>query len=63
MKFVQVNNEDTRTKFICSKSIAKTLEKICSKLTVKTSERRKWHRSRDFIINFEHVLYLFLCLY
>ena len=27
---------------------------ICSKLTIKTPERRYWHRSGVFIVNFEH---------
>ena len=33
---------------------------ICSKLTVKTPERRHWHRSGAFIVNFEHISRLFL---
>ena len=28
---------------------------ICSKLTIKTPERRQWHRSGVFIVNFEHI--------
>ena len=27
---------------------------ICSKLTIKTPERRQWHRCGVFIVNFEH---------
>ena len=28
----------------------------CSKLTLKTPERRNWRRSGVFIVNFEHVI-------
>ena len=34
--------------------------KIYSKLTKKTPERRQWCRSGVFIVNFEHLSYLFL---
>ena len=50
-------------KFACSKSPIETLEKrceICSKLTIKTPERRQWRRSGVFIVNFEHISHLFL---
>ena len=33
---------------------------ICSKLTVKTLERRQWRGSGVFIVNFEHISNLFL---
>ena len=33
---------------------------ICSKLTIKTSERRQWRRSGVFIDNFEHILHIVL---
>ena len=33
---------------------------ICSKLTMKTPERRQWRRSGVFILNFEHILHLVL---
>ena len=33
---------------------------ICSKLTIKTPERRQCLRLGIFIVNFEHILYLFL---
>ena len=33
---------------------------IYSKLTIKTPERRHWHRSGVFIANFEHISHLFL---
>ena len=31
---------------------------ICSKLTIKTPERRYWRRSGIFTVNFEHILRL-----
>ena len=31
--------------------------KICSKLTIKTPERRQWRRSGVFIVDFEHRTY------
>ena len=37
--------------------------KICSKLTLKTPERRHWRRSGVFIFNFEHISDLFLGFY
>ena len=43
----KVNNRNTRTR--CE---------ICSKLTIKTSERHHWRRSGVFIVNFEHILHL-----
>ena len=33
---------------------------ICSKLTLKTPERRHWRHSGGVIINFEHISHLFL---
>ena len=33
---------------------------ICSKLTIKSSERRRWCRYGVFIVNFEHISHLFL---
>ena len=45
----KVNNRNTRTR--C---------KICSKLTLKTPERRYWGRSGVFIVNFEHISHLVL---
>ena len=33
---------------------------ICSKLTVKTPERRHWRHSGVFIVNFEHISHLAL---
>ena len=45
----KVNNKNTRTR--CE---------ICSKLTIKTPERRHWRRSDIFIVNFEHISHLAL---
>ena len=42
-------NQNTRKKY----------EKY-SKLSIKTPERRQWHRSGVFIVNFEHIPHLFL---
>ena len=36
--------------------------KICSKLTIKTPERRHWRRSGVFIVNVEHISHLVLLL-
>ena len=41
---LKVSNRNTRTR--C---------KICSKLTIKTSERHHWRCSGVFIVNFEHI--------
>ena len=41
---VKVNNGNT-----------KTMREICSKLKIKTPERRQWRRSGVFIVNFEQV--------
>ena len=45
----KVNNINTRKR--C---------KICSMLTIKTSEWRHWRWSGIFIVNFEHISHLFL---
>ena len=47
----KVNNRNTRRR--CE---------ICSKLTIKTPERRHWCRSGVFIVNFEHTSHLLLVL-
>ena len=39
---------------------AKTRCRICSKLTIKTPERRKWNRPGVFIVNSEHISHLAL---
>ena len=46
---LKVYNRNTRTR--CE---------ICSKLTIKTSERRHWCRSNVFIVNFEYIPHLAL---
>ena len=46
---LKVNNRNTRTR--CE---------ICSKLTIKTPERRQWRSSGVFIVNFEHISHLVL---
>ena len=45
----KVNNRNTRIR--CE---------ICSKLTIKTPERRQWRRSGVSIVNFEHISHLVL---
>ena len=45
----KVNNRNTRTR--CE---------MCSKLIIKTPERRHWHRSGVFFVNFEHIPHLVL---
>ena len=40
----KVNNRNTRTRY-----------EICSKLSIKISERHQWRRSGIFIVNFEHI--------
>ena len=46
--------------FTCSKVNTRTMCEICSKLTIKTPERRYWRYftpcSSIFIVNFEHVI-------
>ena len=37
--------------------------KICSKLTIKTPERRHWRRCGVFIANFEQILHIVLVFY
>ena len=48
---LKINSENTKTS--CE---------ICSKLLIKTPEQRQWRHSDVFIINFEHILHLFLVL-
>ena len=45
----KVNNENTIT--MCE---------VCSKLTIKTPERRQWRHSGLFIVNFEQISYIVL---
>ena len=42
------------------KRYTRTRCEICSKLTIKTPERRQWRRSGIFIVNFEHISHLVL---
>ena len=46
---LKVNKRNTRTR--CE---------VCSKLTIKTPERRYWHCSGVLIVNFEHILHFVL---
>ena len=48
---LKVNNRNSRIR--CE---------ICSKLTIKTPERRQRRRSGVFIVNFDHISYLVLAL-
>ena len=48
---LKVNNRDYRKR-----------REICSKLAIRTPERRHWRRSGVFIVNFEYILHLFLVL-
>ena len=43
---LKINNKNIRTRY-----------KRCSKLTIKTPERRNWRHSGLFIANFEHILH------
>ena len=47
----KVKNRNTRTR--CE---------VCSKLTIKTPERRYWRHSGVFIVNFEYISHLVLAL-
>ena len=53
---------NTRPVFTYSKLNTRTRCKICSKLTIKTPERRHWRRSSVFIVNFEDISHLVLVL-
>ena len=46
---LKINNRNTRKR--CE---------ICSKLTIKTPERRHWRRSGVFVANVEHISHLAL---
>ena len=46
---LKFSDRNTRTKW-----------EICSKLTIKMSERRQWRCSAVFIVNFERILHLAL---
>ena len=47
----KANNRNTRAR--CE---------ICSKLTIKTPERRQWLLSDVFVVNFEHISHLVLVI-
>ena len=49
IKVLKFNNRNTRT--MCEK---------CSKLTIKTSERRHWRHSSIFVVKFEHISHFVL---
>ena len=51
IQLFKVNNKNTRKR-----------GEICSKLTIMTPERLQWRSSGVFIINLEHIPYLFLVL-
>ena len=53
--------ELSQLEFISSKFTAEELRcEICSKLIIKTPERRQWRRSDVFIVNFENISHLLL---
>ena len=51
INLLKVNYRNTRTRY-----------EICSKLTIKTPERRHWRRSGVFSVNFDHISHLVLVL-
>ena len=57
---LKVNNRNTKARReICSKLTIKTPERR-SKLIIKISERRYWRRPGIFLANFEHISHLVL---
>ena len=48
--------------FVVNNRNARKKCEICSKLTIKTTERRQWRRPGVFIVNFEHISHFFLAL-
>ena len=50
--YLQTERWQFRQTFTCSKT---EIEKHCSKLTLRTPERRHWFHSGVFIVNSEHV--------
>ena len=64
LKRTIVKKNTSQLSFTCSKSINRNTRKrceTCSKLTIKTPERRR-RRSGVFIVNYEHISHLFLVL-
>ena len=51
--------ERTSISLFNNKNTRKMCE-TCSELTIKTPERRQWHRSGVFIVNFEQISQIFL---
>ena len=55
--------ELSQLEFTSSKLTIKELRcEICSKLIIRTPERRQWRRSDVFIVNFEYISHLLLVL-
>ena len=55
--------ELSQLEFTSSKLTIEELRcEICSKLIIKTPERRQWRRSDVFIVNFENISHLLLVL-
>ena len=46
--------------FTVTMETPKTICEICSNLTIKTPERRHWHHSIVFIVNFDHIPHIVL---
>ena len=60
---IHIVAEITQTPTTCLRLTIETLEymfkvQICSKLAIKTPERRQWRRSSVFIVNFELISHL-----
>ena len=61
---VKLNNRNTRTisadnyMFKINNKNTRTKCEICSKVTIKTPERRRRRRSAVFIVNFAHISHL-----
>ena len=67
VKYMLIFNHkiSTQLTFTCLNSTRNSRKRcaICSKLTIETLERRHRRRSGVFIVNFEHVSHLFLCVF
>ena len=60
LKFVDRNTQLTLTSKSTKKKNDRKRCKICSKLTIKTVERRHGRRSGVFVVNFEHISHRFV---